>query len=151
MTGLTLAALNAAGRTEFRDWLGGICEDSPWVAERAADLHPFASVAALADAFAEVLAAASEPEQLAVLRAHPDLAGRLARAGQVAEQSQSEQQGAGLDRLPDDALDAARADGGSDCPDLGQGWMSFRPFDAGEPTADTRARLARWCAVAHGE
>lgn len=54
-------------------------------------------------------------------------------------------------RLPADALDAARADGGSDCPDLGDGWMAFRPFDANEPTAATRARLARWCAVAHGE
>jgi len=54
-------------------------------------------------------------------------------------------------RLPEDALDEARADGGADCPDLGEGWMAFEPFDANEPTDRLRARLARWCAVAHGK
>ena len=101
MTAPTLDAVNTADAGLFAAWFAGICEDSPWVAVRAARRRPFASVADLADAFAAVLAEASATEQRAVLQAHPDLAGKLARAGAVAAQSRSEQRGAGLDQLTD--------------------------------------------------
>ena len=101
MTAPTLDAANTADAGRFTAWFADICEDSPWVAARAAQRRPFASVADLAAAFAAVLTEASTAEQLAVLQAHPDLAGKLARAGAVAAQSRSEQRRAGLDQLTD--------------------------------------------------
>ena len=105
MTALTLDAVNAADAGRFTAWFADICEDSRWVAERAAHRRPFASVADLADTFGAVLVEASTAEQLAVLQAHPDLAGKLARAGAVAAQSRAEQRGAGLDQLTDAEFD----------------------------------------------
>ena len=105
MTGQTLPAVNAADPDQFAAWFADVCEDSPWVAERAAARRPFVSVAAMAEAFAAVLAEAPVEAQLAVVRAHPDLAGKLARAGAVAEHSRSEQHGAGLNRLTNAEFD----------------------------------------------
>ena len=101
MTGLTLPAVHACDADQFVARFADICEDTPWVAERASRRRPFGSLDAMAAAFAAVLVEAKTEEQLAVLRAHPDLAGKLARAGSVAEHSRSEQRGAGLDRLTD--------------------------------------------------
>ncbi len=101
MTALMIGAVNAADDNQFAAWFAEVCEDSAWVAVRAAAQRPFASVDAMAGAFAAVLNAAAPEDQLAVLRAHPDLAGKLARAGDVATHSRSEQKGAGLDRLSD--------------------------------------------------
>ena len=63
---LTLATLNAASASEFAALLGGIYEHSPWIAERAALLRPFASVAALRQALVRVVGDASEAEVLAL-------------------------------------------------------------------------------------
>ena len=60
---------------------------------------PFPDRKALVEAFAGVVRTAPRAAQLALLRAHPDLAGRGAMAGEVGEESQREQAGAGLDRL----------------------------------------------------
>jgi len=98
---LSLPQLNAADLAGFTAALGGIYEHSAWVAERAAALRPFADVDTLAAAMAGVVAAASEDEKSALILAHPDLAGRLARAGALAPSSAGEQAGLGLDRLPD--------------------------------------------------
>ena len=82
---MTLAELNATDRSGFVAALGWIFEDSPWVAERAWETRPFATLDALHDAMTSVVAAASAEEQLALLRAHPDLgAARDADVGRVA-------------------------------------------------------------------
>jgi 2-oxo-4-hydroxy-4-carboxy-5-ureidoimidazoline decarboxylase len=92
-------AVNRLQRDAFVSLLGGVFEDSRWVAERAWAQRPFADVEALHAALVEVVAAAGEPAQLALIRAHPDLAGRAAIAEQLTAESAREQSAAGLDRL----------------------------------------------------
>jgi OHCU decarboxylase len=89
-------------RADFLDRFGGVFEHSPFIAERALDAGAVSEPltaggvhAALTDAFRK----ASQAEQLGVLTAHPDLAGKLAIAGGLTEDSRKEQAGAGLDRL----------------------------------------------------
>lgn len=88
-------------RHEFVERFGGVFEHSPWVAERAYDASIAEPLTArgVHSAMASAFQAASEDERLAVLRAHPDLAGKLAIAGDLTEDSRKEQAGAGLDRL----------------------------------------------------
>ena len=95
---MTLDELNTYDRMTFIDSLGGIFEDSPWVAERAWPRRPFATRDALHAAMTGVVAEASRDEQLALLRAHPDLGTRA----RMSEASTGEQAGAGLDRLTPD-------------------------------------------------
>jgi len=89
-------------RTAFVARFGGVFEHSPWIAERALEngavAEPLSSRVVLT-ALSAQFRAASEDERLRVLRAHPDLAGKLAVAGELTEDSKSEQKGAGLDRL----------------------------------------------------
>jgi 2-oxo-4-hydroxy-4-carboxy-5-ureidoimidazoline decarboxylase len=99
---MTLAELNGLSVTEFRRALGGLFEGSPWIAERAWAARPFASVEALHAAMVEAVRRASPVERLALLRAHPDLAGKAARAGALPAASAGEQASAGLDRLTDE-------------------------------------------------
>jgi len=99
---LTIEALNRMDRETFRARLGDVFEDSPWVAERAWAARPFPTVEELHAAMRAVVTRASPGERLALLRAHPDLAGKAARAGAVSAASVSEQATAGLDRLTDD-------------------------------------------------
>jgi 2-oxo-4-hydroxy-4-carboxy-5-ureidoimidazoline decarboxylase len=101
----TLDSVNALDQSSFLEAFGGIYEHSPWVAERAFAARPFASVTALAAAMSASVAKASEAEQLALLRAHPDLAGRAALDGTLTAASSSEQSRAGLDRLTQFELD----------------------------------------------
>lgn len=84
---------------EFVAALGGVFEHSPWIAERAFASRPFADTAALHAAMVGVVRGASRDEQLGLLRAHPELAGREAQAGTLTADSTSEQQSAGLDAL----------------------------------------------------
>lgn len=89
-------------RDTFVACFGGIYEHSPWVSERAfeLDLGPAHDrPAGLANALARAFRRASPDERLAVLRLHPDLAGKLAEARQLTEDSASEQASAGLDAL----------------------------------------------------
>lgn len=102
---MTLAELNATDRSGFVSAIGGAFEESPWVAERAWDERPFATVDALSDAMASVVAAASMDEQLSLLRAHPDLGARA----KMSDASTREQAGAGLDALAPDELERLRA------------------------------------------
>jgi len=95
---VTLAQLNACTRDAFTAALGAIFEHSPWVPERTCAARPFASVDALHAALCETLAAANPDEQLALIRAHPELAGKAAIRGELTEASTREQSGAGLDR-----------------------------------------------------
>lgn len=90
--------LTTSSRTEFVAALGDTFENSPWVAEKAFDKRPFASFDDLHRAMCEVVAAADRDAQLALIRAHPDLAG-TALGGELTAASSREQAGAGLDRL----------------------------------------------------
>ena len=97
MTGpLTLALLNAASEAAFGVLLAGIYEHSPWVAERAASRRPFATLAQLKRGLVETLAEASRDERLALLRAHPELAGKAMIAKAMTAESTHEQGKAGL-------------------------------------------------------
>lgn len=95
-------AVNGLERAAFLARFGHVFEHSPWVMEGAWDRRPFADQAALLSAMAASVEAASEDAQLALLRAHPDLAGKAARAGDLTEDSRKEQAGAGLDRLSEE-------------------------------------------------
>ena len=92
-------------RAEFIAKFGSIYEHSPWLAERAFDgeLGPVNDTAiGLNFALRTQFRMATEAEQLAVLRAHPDLAGKLAAAKKLTEASTAEQASAGLDVLSDE-------------------------------------------------
>ena len=91
--------LNRMPAGEFAAALGDVAEYSPWVAARAATARPFADRDAVIDAFTGALRDAPSDERLAVLRAHPDLAGRAAVAGDLSDDSEREQAGSGFDRL----------------------------------------------------
>jgi chitin deacetylase len=86
-----LAAANALGESEFVERFGGVFEHSPWVARRAWRERPFASVDALHQAMMRALAQATREEQLALIRAHPELAGAEAKQGSLTVDSSSEQ------------------------------------------------------------
>ncbi|MCL4799362.1 MAG: 2-oxo-4-hydroxy-4-carboxy-5-ureidoimidazoline decarboxylase [Burkholderiales bacterium] len=106
---LRLADLNAMSEAEFAAALGGVFEHSPWIAERASARRPFADAGALHRAMVETVRAASRAEQLALLRAHPELAGREAQAGTLTTHSSAEQKGAGLvDLSPEEKRHIAR-------------------------------------------
>ena len=93
---MTLAELNAMDRAGFVASLGGVFEHSPWVADRAWAARPFASVDALHAAMVAAMHGATEAEQLALIRAHPELAGKAAVRGRLTADSTREQAGAGL-------------------------------------------------------
>lgn len=99
---MTLSEVNALAPADFVRQFGDIAEHAPWVAQRAAEARPFASVEAMIDAFQMSVRVAAEAEQVALLKAHPDLAGRAARAGELTADSSREQKGAGLDTLSDE-------------------------------------------------
>jgi len=101
---LTLDDLNAMDEDAFAAALGGVFEHSPWVARDASATRPFASVEALAGALEAAMRAAPRDRQLGLIRAHPELAGREARAGELTAASTGEQARAGLDRLTAEEL-----------------------------------------------
>jgi 2-oxo-4-hydroxy-4-carboxy-5-ureidoimidazoline decarboxylase len=108
----SLAALNSCDREAFVGALGHIFEHSPWVADETFGKRPFGSLDDLHAALCETMRGASPVLQLGLLRAHPDLAGRLARAGALTEASAREQSAAGLDRLtPGETLEIERLNG----------------------------------------
>src|SRR5438067_2939228 len=92
----TLQDLNSCDTPAFVDHLRGIYEHSPWIPERAAARRPFASLATLKLALQDAVGQASEDEQLALLRAHPELAGKAAIAGELTAESTGEQAASGL-------------------------------------------------------
>lgn len=99
---LSIDTVNGLSAEAFRGHFEDVAEHSPWVAELAATRRPFASRDALVAAFDAAMQAAPRERQLALIRAHPDLAGKAAIAGDMAEDSKKEQAGAGLDRLSPD-------------------------------------------------
>jgi 2-oxo-4-hydroxy-4-carboxy-5-ureidoimidazoline decarboxylase len=95
----TLSGLNGLGRTDFVRVLGSVFEHSPWIAEAAWSKLPFATLEDLHQALCETVENSGEEKQLALIQAHPDLAGRAALNGTLTRESNAEQSSAGLNRL----------------------------------------------------
>lgn len=93
---LTLQELDAAPEAQAAQMLDGIYEHSPWIAQAALARRPFQSLAQLKHALATVVREASQAQQLALLRAHPELAGKAMVAGTLTAESTGEQNRAGL-------------------------------------------------------
>jgi len=102
---MTFDELNSKDRNGFVGAIGWVFEGSPWVAERAWDKRPFATLDTLHDALSSVVASAELGDQLALLRAHPELG---SRAG-MSDTSSREQTGAGLDGLTRDEIERLRS------------------------------------------
>ena len=103
---MKLEEVNRLGRDEFVARLRPVFESSPWVAEGAWRSRPFGSFAELHGAMDRVVSEASMERQMALIRAHPDLAGKAAVAGELTPESTSEQASAGLDRLTPEEYEA---------------------------------------------
>ncbi|MEO5959769.1 MAG: 2-oxo-4-hydroxy-4-carboxy-5-ureidoimidazoline decarboxylase [Opitutaceae bacterium] len=101
---MTLAQLNALGRAEFVAVLGHVFEHSPWVAEETWPRRPFRDGVHLHAELCAAMRAAPHERQLTLIRAHPDLAGRLAQQRQLTTESTREQASAGLDQLSEAEL-----------------------------------------------
>jgi len=93
---LSIDQLNAASAAEFTALLDGTYEHSPWIAERAAAARPFASLVQLKHAMAQVVRSAGREAQLALIRAHPELAGKAMVSKTLTAESTHEQGKAGL-------------------------------------------------------
>jgi 2-oxo-4-hydroxy-4-carboxy-5-ureidoimidazoline decarboxylase len=96
---ITIEEVNELGREEFVAKFGPLFEESPWVVERAWQDRPFECLSEVQDPLNAAVHAASEERQLALIRAHPDLAGKAAIKGTLTPESTREQASAGLDRL----------------------------------------------------
>ena len=99
MNTVTLEELNNRDADGFAAVCGRFFEGSPWIARKTWHSRPFKSREALHRALVETMNAASLDDRLALIAAHPDLVGRLAREGKLPPSSMSEQKAAGLDQL----------------------------------------------------
>ena len=99
---ITLDDANRMADIVFVETFGDVAEHSPWVAEHALGIRPYLDREAMITAFRDGLYQAREDAQRDLIRAHPDLAGKAALAGEVTEDSKSEQTGVGLDRLSEE-------------------------------------------------
>ena len=101
MPQISLADLNAAAKADFVAALANVVEYSPWIAEQLAGKRPFAGINQLHAALMAAIQSAEPDVQLALIRAHPDLASKTRRAAGLTTESTDEQNSAGLDRLSD--------------------------------------------------
>jgi len=88
---MNLAEANALSLDQFEARLGGVFENSPWVAREAWKRRPFDSVDALFGGMSGAVRDAAEELRLSLIRAHPELAGREAAKGGLTADSSSEQ------------------------------------------------------------
>jgi 2-oxo-4-hydroxy-4-carboxy-5-ureidoimidazoline decarboxylase len=96
-------------RARFVELFGGVFEHAPWVAEDAYPAGPFATVEALHGAMVDAMRQAPREQQLALIRAHPDLAGHAAVRGGLSAASSAEQASAGLDQCTPAEFERFRA------------------------------------------
>jgi 2-oxo-4-hydroxy-4-carboxy-5-ureidoimidazoline decarboxylase len=101
---VTLATLNALDQAGFAGAIGFVFERSPWIAAEAWKSRPFRDRDDLHGALCAVVERAGEEQKLALIRAHPDLAGKLAVATGLTAESAREQASAGLDTLTPEEL-----------------------------------------------
>ena len=99
---MTLNELNGFDHAQFVAALADVFEHSPWVAARAFAARPFADVAALHAAMVAAMQAADDSEKLALIRAHPELAGRAMVRAELTPDSSREQADAGLTQCSPD-------------------------------------------------
>lgn len=92
--------INQLSADEFVAQLGGIYEHSPWVAMAVERLRPFSDMAALQTAMQQVVNDSGNEKQLALLKAHPEFAGKAATQGELTEASTAEQGSLSLNNLP---------------------------------------------------
>jgi 2-oxo-4-hydroxy-4-carboxy-5-ureidoimidazoline decarboxylase len=97
--GIKPAELRAMDREAFVAAFGEVFEHSPWVAEEAWRAGPFDDAGHLREAMVAAVRRAGRERQLALVRTHPDLAGKAAIRGELTDASRREQAGSGLDRL----------------------------------------------------
>lgn len=105
----TLEQLNQASADAFVAALSGIFEHSPWVAEAAALQRPFANIDTLHHTMSKAVETAGEAKQLALINAHPELAGKAAVRGELTAESTREQSGAGLNQCTQEEFDRLQA------------------------------------------
>jgi OHCU decarboxylase len=98
--------VNELGRDAFVERFGPLFEHSPWVAADAWSDRPFTDIDELYEALRAAMYAAPRDRQLALIRAHPDLAGKAAIEGTLTDSSTREQASAGLDRLTPDEYES---------------------------------------------
>jgi urate oxidase len=103
------AHISSVDEATFVRIFGGVFESSPWVAQLAWAARPFSSLSQLHAAMVQAVQGASADQQLALIRAHPQLVSRLAIAEPMTVLSQNEQQGAGLDRCSPDEFSSFSA------------------------------------------
>ncbi|MFP4330857.1 MAG: 2-oxo-4-hydroxy-4-carboxy-5-ureidoimidazoline decarboxylase [Alkalispirochaetaceae bacterium] len=96
---VTLEELNRMELAEGVERFGGFFENSPWVVETALRRRPFSSLEEFHQACMEAIREAGEQAKVELIRAHPDLVGRLAQEGRLGLESAAEQASAGLDNL----------------------------------------------------
>jgi len=96
MSVMSLSVLNTASADDALAMLDGIYEHSPWIAERALKDRPFKTLAQIQHAMASVVREAPREQQLALVRAHPELAGKAMVAGTLTPESRNEQTTSGL-------------------------------------------------------
>jgi 2-oxo-4-hydroxy-4-carboxy-5-ureidoimidazoline decarboxylase len=106
MPRVTLDELNRMDPRFFSATLGDVFEHSPWIAEAACERRPFATLNALFEAMTQAVRASGAERQSALIKNHPDLAGKAAREGALTADSTREQMSAGLDRLSDEEFAA---------------------------------------------
>ncbi|MCG2642903.1 MULTISPECIES: 2-oxo-4-hydroxy-4-carboxy-5-ureidoimidazoline decarboxylase [Bradyrhizobium] len=99
MSQIALSDLNTASFDDFVAVLENVVEYSPWIAQEAAARRPFAGINQLHAALMTAIQSAAPDAQLALIRAHPDLANKAQRAAGLTAESTNEQNSAGLDRL----------------------------------------------------
>lgn len=97
--------INRIDRETFVQKFGHLYEHSPWVAEAASTERPFSDIEDMQRAFEGAMYRAPYEKQLDLIRAHPDLAGKAAMAGDLTRESEREQSSAGLDRLSPEEYD----------------------------------------------
>jgi 2-oxo-4-hydroxy-4-carboxy-5-ureidoimidazoline decarboxylase len=103
---MSIGQVNDLSEKEFVAKFGSLYEHSPWVAEQAWNAHPFAGLDDLRGAMVEAVRAAPDGRKVDLIRAHPDLAGKAAVAGELTRESEGEQASAGLDRLSPEEYEA---------------------------------------------
>lgn len=102
---MNLSSLNEQDQSAFTDALADIFEHSPWIPEATWKTRPFNTLDDLHDKLCQTLDASAEELKLDLIRAHPDLAGKLAVAGELTDFSTAEQASAQLDKLTQDQFE----------------------------------------------
>ena len=103
---VSIEGVNDLDRGGFVAKFGGLYESSPWVAEEAWRERPFGGFSELHEAFVRAMRGAPQERRMDLIRAHPDLAGKAAVAGELTPESKGEQASAGLDRLTPEEYEA---------------------------------------------